>query len=377
MNKLTPSSFQLPFPSSREDAEVLIKPVVEEEEISLRDYWRVIRRRLWFITIFFLGTVLTTALGLLIMPPIYTAETTLVIERNAPHVLDIREIRSEPLGPDEYDFYRTQYEILKSRTLAARVIQEQGLETNSLFTGEGTEKGSVANLWATVKGWMTKQEWDQRFFPPPIEASGEDPLGVEPVLIDTYIRMLEIKPVQRTRLVKVLLNTPDPALSARLANTHAQAYIRQGLGLRTQANEEAQRFLQERLVELKGRIGQSEAALNNYRREKKIVSLDDKDNIVVERLSDFNKRLTEIEAEKIGLEAQIHAIRKRDYESLPDQHQPRRADAQAAIGPAGGGGCPAFYPVQARSSSPRRHEGPGGRGPTPAEGRNPQGGKGD
>jgi hypothetical protein len=49
MSELTPSSFRLPSPSVREDAEVLSKPVVEEEEIRLWDYWRVIRRRLWFI----------------------------------------------------------------------------------------------------------------------------------------------------------------------------------------------------------------------------------------------------------------------------------------------------------------------------------------
>ena len=128
MSELTPSSFRLPSPSGREDAEILSKPVVEQEEISLWDYWQVIRRRLWFITLFFLGTVLTTALVTLMMTPIYTAETTLLIERNIPHVLDIREIRSEPLplGSDEYDFYRTQYAILKSRTLAASVIQEAG-----------------------------------------------------------------------------------------------------------------------------------------------------------------------------------------------------------------------------------------------------------
>jgi len=35
MSELIPSSFQLPFPSRREDAEVLIKPLVEEEEMRL------------------------------------------------------------------------------------------------------------------------------------------------------------------------------------------------------------------------------------------------------------------------------------------------------------------------------------------------------
>src|SRR5207245_7930948 len=107
------------------------------------------------------------------------------------------------------------------------------------------------------------------------EASGENQLGVERALINIYMGMLQIMPVPHTRLVKIVFNTPDPALSARLANAHAQAYIRQGIGLRTQGNEEAQHFLQGRLEELKRRIEQSEAALNRYRQERKIISLDE------------------------------------------------------------------------------------------------------
>ena len=112
-------------------------PTVESGEVQLQDYWRVIRKHLWLILSCFFGTVLATILVIFMMTPIYTATTTLLIERKAPQVLDIREVLSEPLVPDTYDYYKTQYEILKSQTLAARVIREQGLENNSLFTEIG------------------------------------------------------------------------------------------------------------------------------------------------------------------------------------------------------------------------------------------------
>jgi capsular exopolysaccharide synthesis family protein len=240
-------------------------------------------------------------------------------------VLNIREATSESQGADEYDFYRTQFEILKSRALAARVIQEQGLEMHDFSTGEATKAGGVAHLWAQVTEWVTQQEWVQQFFPPPQEAKGENeevreesPPRVDRALIYTYKGMLQIIPVLRTRLVKIVFSTPAPALSARLANAHAHAYIQQGLGLRTQANEEAQHFLQGRLTELKELIEQSEATLNNFRRAKKISSLDDRRNTaLVERLSDLNRRLSEAEAEKLGLEAQLHVIRKQNYDAIP------------------------------------------------------------
>jgi polysaccharide biosynthesis transport protein len=308
MNELARSSFRLSPLSDREDIAVLLKPaVMEEEGLTLHDYWRVIRKHLWLIATCVFGTVLATALVIFMMIPIYTAETTLLIERQAPRLLNIQEVLSEPLAQDEYDFYKTQYEILKSRALAASVIREQDLETNGLFT----EKGFVAALWGKAKGWAG------RFFPQPPKAVEEPPLEVNPESADAYLSMLDIKPTRQTRLVKIAFSTPDPALSARVASAHAGAYIRQGLKLRSQTNEEGMRFLEEKLVELKGRLEKSEAALNRYRREREIISLDDKENFVVERLADLNRRLTEAETDRIALEAQMQVIQKREYESLP------------------------------------------------------------
>jgi polysaccharide biosynthesis transport protein len=318
VKELVHSSPPFPPPVDRRDIEFHAKPTdMDDEGISLRDYWQVISKYQWLITIFFFGTVLIAALVSLLITPIYTAETMLSIERTAPQVLNIQGVLAEPLGPDEYDFYKTQFEILKSRTVADTVIREQGLETNSVFTGEGREKALAARIWAEAKRWLSKQQWAEHFFLQSSESDGENPLGVKRALSDRYLEMLEIKPIQRTRLVKIAFNTPAPELSARLANAHAQAYIQHGFWLRTQTHEEGQRFLEKKLVELKGRIEQSEAALNHYRRDREIISPHEPQNIVVERLSDLNKRLTEAEAESISLEAQVHLIRKRAYDMLP------------------------------------------------------------
>jgi succinoglycan biosynthesis transport protein ExoP len=94
-------------------------------------------------------------------------------------------------------------------------------------------------------------------------------------------------------------------------------YIAKGLRLRTEATEDARRFMEAKLVELKERLEASEVALNAYRRDRGIVSLDEKENIVVERLSDLNRRLSEAEGRRIGLEAEFKLAQSRDYDSLP------------------------------------------------------------
>jgi succinoglycan biosynthesis transport protein ExoP len=314
MEDLVPSSFrQAPPPAQREDGAGHLEPAfVEGDGGTLRDYWRVMRKHLWLIAACCFGTMLVTALVVLMTVPLYTAETTLLIERQAPQVLDIREVLAEPLMSQEDSFYKTQHTILQSRSLAAQVIQEQQLETDPAFTGEGQDKGFGARLLAHVQGWV------KGLLLPPPKPIAEDSLAVKPELIDAYRGMLVVQPVLRTRLMKIAFTTADPELSARLANAHAQAYIRQRIGLHTKSNEEAQRFLEDKLEELKARVEKSEEALNRYRRAQQIISLEDKENVVVERLAELNRRLTAAEADRIVLESQVHLIRKRDHDSLPD-----------------------------------------------------------
>jgi len=144
MRELAPYTMRLTFPSERGETAVLVGPVGQEEErLSLRDSWWVITKRLRLIAVFFGGTVLATVLLLVLIPPTYTAEVMLLIERKPPSVLDMHEVSAELLVPDDYDFSKTHYELLKSRALAAKVIRELGLNAQKL---RGEDKGMLEGV---------------------------------------------------------------------------------------------------------------------------------------------------------------------------------------------------------------------------------------
>lgn len=317
MNELSPYFIRRPSPPAAESTPVLSRPVLigEEEGLDLWGCWGVLKKRKWLIVTFFFAVILAVGLYTLTMTPIYTAETTLLIEQKAPQVINIQQALSESLSPgtdSKHDYYQTQYQLLKSRALVAQVIREQGLAENKLFI-KMEKEGEVARLQAKV--------WKKilgLFLPPKAIWTDSPAYGVNPELIDDYIKdMLQVGQLGDTRLVRVAFNSVDRNLAARVANAHVQAYIGQGLKLRSQVNEGAQRFLEEKLAELKERVEKSEDALNQYRRLKGILSLDDRENLVVDRLADLNKRLTEAEAERIALEVQALLVQKRSYDSLP------------------------------------------------------------
>lgn len=290
-------------------------PVMEIQEApDLLDYWRLIKKHKGKIFLCCVTAVSGALIYLFSVTPTYTAGALVLIEPKGQRVVKFAEMLSEQVRPDENEYYESQFEMLKSRSLAAEVIKDQQLQSHLIFVGANEQPSP--RLMATIHGWW-RSAIGVIAAPPVGPGRMPSPYGVAAEHIDAYQGMLDIKPVKRSRLVMIGFNAADPVLAARLANAHAEAYVRQGIKLRGQANQDARKFLEAKLAELKERVGKSEDALNVFRRGKGIISLDEKENIVVERLADLNRRLTEAEVERIGLEAHAQLIKLRDYDSLP------------------------------------------------------------
>jgi polysaccharide biosynthesis transport protein len=281
-----------------------------EPRTNLIDYWLTTRKHFRLISAVFICTILVTTFAVFAVTPRYTAHTELMIEPSTPQVLDMQQVFADSLTPDiADDYYKTQYDLLKSETIAAQVIRNLDLESDPRF--KRTPSGLLRRFAKGVEDWVQQTIFDEQ------DTEKNELLGVKLKTVERYLDQLGVTPVRGTHLVNVSFTSPDSELSAAVANAHAAAYISQGLELHRSVNEEAQRFLEDKLVELKDRLQKSEAALNAYRRDKGIISLDDKENILVERLDDLNRDLTTAETERITLEAQEQLIHKRVYDSLP------------------------------------------------------------
>jgi len=314
MNEPSPYFFRRTAPLEKKVVDLHEFSVVQDPVVPLREYWLIVFRHRWLILICAFALLLCAALYSFTRTPLYTAEATLLIERRVPQVLKVQDARADSLDYNNLEFYKTQYEILKSRALAERVIRDEALETHPLFAGgrddKAAQSGLVAGLWSGIKNWTGGSSSE-----PKVKEAAR--AATSTGLVGAYLSLLEVRPVSGTSLVQIKITTPDPALSARLANAHAFAYVRYGIDLRSQTNEQASVFLEQKLTELKERVEQSEAALNSYRRDKGIISVDDKANVVVERLLDLNKSLTAAEGERIAVEAQVRAIKGRNLDELP------------------------------------------------------------
>src|SRR5262249_23770542 len=152
-----------------------------------------------------------------------------------------------------------------------------------------------------------------------------DSSGVPRTLVHRYLAMLTVALVPETDLLKISFATHDARLSAELANAHVEGYERQQNVIRFDQNDAAHQFLQSKLLDIREQLENSEAALNDYRRRKGIIpgliTLDGKNAVVLDRLSDLSRNLTNAQVDRIGLEAEVSIIRKHDYNSLPSVAQ--------------------------------------------------------
>ena len=296
----------------------------EESRIDLLGYWHVIRKRLALVIGVVFAAVVLTTIYVFMQTPLYTAEAKILLKPGSPQIMqgkDSEQDQQLAYDTDMYEnFQKTQYEILRSRTLAAYVIRAENLEQSKAFMGPKPQPSLISSALSSVSHWLNHTN-GRKPRPQPADPGPTAHNGVPGGLINAYLGGLRISPITDTDLVTIGYVSTDRNLAAKLANAHAHGYIRLGIELRSQANEEAETFLKERLGELKDSLEKSEVALNDYRRAKGIIpglmSLDGKETVVLDRVSELSKDLTTAQVERIGLEAQVQLINSRRYDSMP------------------------------------------------------------
>src|ERR1700693_6654495 len=118
-----------------------------------------------------------------------------------------------------------------------------------------------------------------------------------------FLGSLSVKRVPGSRMLDVNFESTDPQLAARVVNTHIETYVQRNFQSQYDSTTRATTWLRDQLDELKIRVQRSEDARIAYERHNQIWTLDDKQNVTSQRLSDINKQLTEAQSERMKKES--------------------------------------------------------------------------
>ncbi len=327
---------------------------VEEHHVfDLQDYLQIIIRRKWII----IGCLVTAFTFGVIHNfkaiPVYRVTAQVLIGKDNPKVISIEEVVTPDRGDLQWN--QTEIKILSSRSLALRVIKALNLRDSPEFKSDEKRKrfsirGSIKSLARRVirgsssqeKVYTTKgvekkdikrndspefesDEKRERFSIRGFLSSLErridykkkslirrpdskkeyrkpDKNDVDSGLVGSYLSKLKVEAIKYSRLVNISFEGFHPDIITTIVNRHAQEYIEQNREMKFGTTRDAAGWLQEQLYEKEKTVKKAETGLQEYKESEKIVSLEDRQNIIVQKLKDLNEVLTKARAERISIE---------------------------------------------------------------------------
>jgi polysaccharide biosynthesis transport protein len=282
------------------------------------DYLRVLYKRRWVAIPGFLLIFLTGTIDSIRTVPIYEARTQLLIEKDARRATSINTVLQDQESYYNDDFYPTQYKMLQSRTLAARTVEalERNMRPEQVPSGGGFSLNPLSLLSMAISGVSS-------LFSAPSAPSASastavaDAEMVRSGKIDRLIGSLSVVPVQRSRLVDLRFRSPDPEFAMRAVNELANQYVKQSLEYRFLASQEASDFLSKQLEDQRKQVEASDAALQQYKESHNAASVDDKQNLVVQKLTALNAQVLQAKFELVDKEGMYSFLLSLEQKGAP------------------------------------------------------------
>jgi len=228
--------------------------------MNLQQLLMILKAR-YKVALFTMLSIMAITLGVsLVLPPRYSAETDLVVDMRSQDPLAMVAMFNADMS-----YLPTQVDIINSTRVVQKVIKMLKLDENA----------------------AVKQKW-------------MEDTGGEGQLIDWLGKLLQqdmhAKPSRDSNVIIISYSSPDPAFSAAVANTFAQAYIDTNLELKTEPAHQYADWFKDQGKDLRADLEKAQAKLSAYQQKHGIVVTDERLDAETAKLSDLTAQLTTIEA---------------------------------------------------------------------------------
>ena len=246
-----------------------------------RLWQRALQYRMWLLGLV-AGAITVAVIFTMLQTPYYRSTAQIEINRvdaGASQSIDPRTSMGEER---DLQYYNTQYELLGTRAVAERVVDELNLSRYPAFNDA--------------------------------YAASERDISAE-TATNILLSGIAITPIQRSNLVDISFSSPDPALSATIANTWAEQFLELNYEKRFGDTILARNQLNEQLAEMRVQLEESEARLNNYASENQIIVLQGsseagdttRSTILASQLEAMNTALAEASIRRIAAQAALQS----------------------------------------------------------------------
>ena len=258
-------------------------------------HWKLI------ITIFLL--VLTASYGLVkLVPSRYKSTIDILIFDPQQQIDDAVQKRVSPFDVDNTAM-NTEIEVMKSKSLALRVVKELGLDKDEEFQPHSRlvvwlERLGLPQVASLYAGRHTASDPDQA------GALRADWAA------QMLLKNLQVERKQFSYILAISVTSQDPVKSQRLAATIADDYLASQREARQQALQRVASWLKGRLDDLRARVLETEAAIEKLKAKSGLVDAGGKGNVSEQQISDLSAQLSLVRAEVADKGARLEQARR-------------------------------------------------------------------
>ena len=236
-------------------------PRLAQQNVPVGKAVNVLRRRKWLVMLI-IGLVSAPSAALIFhLPRYYDAETELEVDTSKTEFSDL-QVSADAVSGDTLTI-RTQTDILTSRQMAGKVADQLGLvrspEVQALLHPHPSAVARAIGL----------AERTLAMAPPPAKPLTAD--EQRQVAVGWLLGHTSVTNDGRSYTIVVRARTPDPILSARIANVYASTYLEFMRQLKVNALTRAHSWLDEQLHPLKQRVLAAERAVETFREQHGLV----------------------------------------------------------------------------------------------------------
>ena len=277
-------------------------------EVNFRDIFRKILIRKWVLICTVLLVTALTGILLFSISPRYTAKTTLIIEPREEILADLKSVLTS-LSPDA-ETIRSEISIIGSRDLAEKVVDHLRLDLEPEFNEALKPKSELAELFS-IKKYLSDPKVRALFGLGEVEPIPEDKLRARErvAVIDKFIEGLETFPLPGSRVISIQFTSENPELAAEVAGLVANTYILDQLEAKFEATRKATLWLNNKIEELRTKVGESDHAVEAYRNQFGLLE-GTGGTLVSQQISALNAQMIVSRTARAEAEARLSQVRR-------------------------------------------------------------------
>ena len=243
---------------------------------KFRRYYYLVLRRLWLVLLIVAVCVGGAWAWLQRQPFVYSSTATILVEQAEPRVVKMDKVGND--SPESPEFVFTAVQMLEAKELMLRVAK-------SLTANKNFDPGS--------------------------RRPDGSPLSVEEIA-DVIGKKVKAKLRRPTRLIDLTVEDTDPKRAQMIAEAVTTEFLKQSYEQNANLSRAANEFLFQEAARLKEKLEKSEEKLQRYREENQAVSLEDRQNIIVDKLKEINSQAAQAKEDRLRLESDLEQIRRID-----------------------------------------------------------------